>query len=909
MQDAINAASAGDTISVSGSVFGEGMTITTSDLTIVSTNTIPPLLEGSAANLPALVLDGAHDITISNFGMEGGSVPAVVMEASSNITLDSDELVSYNGLGPGTVTIDGSSSAVTISRSGFSVQGEAGGEVGVNIASGASNVTLASDIFTAYTGAGVEAGAVDGLDVVGDTIERSCGPAVLISGAATGVSIENNLFDDAITDPPYYKAGLADCTSMSLPWAADVSVAAAAIAGTTSDYNDFYSYGSDDSAPYDWAATTYPTLAAFQAATHQGAHDSVDSVDPFPIYSNFFQAAYVSAIPGAGSAALGSANTSAPGALDSDFYGVTPYKERGAIAIVDKATAALTVTDDSALTVTGAGNNSTAGIIGDSITDYSFAWGDGSTTTTAQNGVTHTYSARGTYTVSLTVTDAYGFTASTSLVISTAPDDDMVAQQTITDTSALSVADNASGSTGADGIAQYDFAWGDNQTTTAYSPTATHQYAKPGVYTVTLTVLDKNSDSATVSVSVTLAGSDYTAYGPVRLLDTRYGTGAPLKPVPVNGTVTLRVAGYGGPGGIPTDVTAVVLNLTVTNTHGSGFITAYDDGDPDGVPTVSNVNYVAGQTVPNLAIVPVGEDGDVDLTNGGTLAGNVDLIADVTGYFTQSSASGYTSLTPDRLVDTRNGTGVTAGQVGQNDTIAVRVAGADGGLLPSSGITAVALNVTVTNPKGAGFLTVYPDATPLPNASNVNYSQAQTIANSVIVPVASDGKIDITNSGTLAKGTDIVVDVVGYYDSASTSAYLPAEPTRLVDTRSAPWDQGPLLNGADNYFGLPLDLNSSFQPEPGVTALVLNATVTNTKGNGILTVAPDPNTYWQYENGYANLPIPPNSSSLNWTKGQTVPNLVQVSTGGTGIIDFWNLGAPAGSTDLIVDGFGYYQNS
>jgi hypothetical protein len=53
---------------------------------------------------------------------------------------------------------------------------------------------------------------------------------------------------------------------------------------------------------------------------------------------------------------------------------------------------------------------------------------------------------------------------------------------------------------------------------------------------------------------------------------------------------------------------------------------------------------------------------------------------------------------------------------------------------------------------------------------------------------------------------------------------------------------------------------------------------------------------------------PPNSSNLNWTKGETVPNLVQAGTGANGIIDFWNLGDSGGDIDLIVDVFGYYRN-
>lgn len=47
-------------------------------------------------------------------------------------------------------------------------------------------------------------------------------------------------------------------------------------------------------------------------------------------------------------------------------------------------------------------------------------------------------------------------------------------------------------------------------------------------------------------------------------------------------------------------------------------------------------------------------------------------------------------------------------------------------------------------------------------------------------------------------------------------------------------------------------------------------------------------------------------STLNWLRGQTVPNLVQASPGPYGIIDFWNSGT--GSVNLVIDAFGYYQN-
>ena len=86
---------------------------------------------------------------------------------------------------------------------------------------------------------------------------------------------------------------------------------------------------------------------------------------------------------------------------------------------------------------------------------------------------------------------------------------------------------------------------------------------------------------------------------------------------------------------------------------GNGAVIAYPDGISP--PNTSNLNYTAGQTVPNLAIVPVGADGYVDLAKLGP--GSVDMIADVEGFFTQTAAAGYTSETPARILDTRTATG------------------------------------------------------------------------------------------------------------------------------------------------------------------------------------------------------------------------------------------------------------
>ncbi|MEU9231241.1 hypothetical protein [Streptomyces subrutilus] len=435
--------------------------------------------------------------------------------------------------------------------------------------------------------------------------------------------------------------------------------------------------------------------------------------------------------------------------------------------------------------------------------------------------------------------------------------------------------------------------WGDGKkdTTTAGGSTVLtnqHTYAELGEYTVKVTVKDTANQVEVVNdFQILTAGSDFTPYGPTRLLDTRSGIGAAKGKVPARGTAHLKV---GGNGGIPAGVTAVVLNVTATNTTEAGHVTVFGSGHEQ--PITSNVNFEAGQTVPNLVVVPVGKDGYVELFNGGWQS--IDLLADVTGYFTRSASSGYASMTPTRFVDSREGLGTAKGQVAGQAVFSTQISGLRG--VPQ-GVSAVALNVTVTNPKETGHLTVFPSGQAAPSTSSVNFSAGQTIANSVIVPVGTDGKISVRN-GAWA-GTDVIVDVVGYYSTASNGAYVPSAPGRLIDSRDP---DSPIYGELPGRMYFALEISGD---EPGIAGYVLNTTVTNTQGAGFLSVAPDPNRLEDYWDETAVNPTRPTASTLNWTAGKTVPNLVQASAGTTGVVDFWNQGWEP--TDLIVDMFGYYE--
>ena len=111
---------------------------------------------------------------------------------------------------------------------------------------------------------------------------------------------------------------------------------------------------------------------------------------------------------------------------------------------------------------------------------------------------------------------------------------------------------------------------------------------------------------------------------PTRLLDSRSGPGFTT---PWGSGIT-RDLTVGGAGPVPTDASAVVMNVTVTNPTAAGHAIVWPSGGS--APVVSNLNFVAGETVPNLVIVQIGGNKKVSFFNS---AGSTDMIADVVGYF------------------------------------------------------------------------------------------------------------------------------------------------------------------------------------------------------------------------------------------------------------------------------------
>jgi hypothetical protein len=252
-----------------------------------------------------------------------------------------------------------------------------------------------------------------------------------------------------------------------------------------------------------------------------------------------------------------------------------------------------------------------------------------------------------------------------------------------------------------------------------------------------------NTGSVHVVVDVmgyTTAG--FTGITPVRLLDTREPNDTGL---PLGGGATRQVP-VAGVAGVPSSASAVVLNVTAVSPTASGYLTVWPAGGPK--PATSNLNFVAGDVVPNLVTVGVGTGGEVSIFN---FAGSTHVVVDIMGWF--DNAGGFAPLgTPSRLLDTREGTcGYTLGP-GETRTLQVTT---------SASVSAVTLNVTAVSPTAGSYITVWPAGSPRPGTSNVNVVAGQApTPNLVTVGVGPAGEVNLFNfAGTV----ELVVDLFGTF--------------------------------------------------------------------------------------------------------------------------------------------------
>jgi hypothetical protein len=343
---------------------------------------------------------------------------------------------------------------------------------------------------------------------------------------------------------------------------------------------------------------------------------------------------------------------------------------------------------------------------------------------------------------------------------------------------------------------------------------------------------------------------------PTRVFDTRNGEGGvPVRKV--GGDYVLRVQMTGRNGVPATGVSAVSLNVTVTGATGEGYVTVFPCGDR---PEASNLNYRAGQTTPNAVIASLSSTGEVCFFS----FAPVDLIADLNGALLDGN--GFRPISPFRIADTRHGwgAGIPRAKVGNmtesGTPLEIPILGF--GPVPSSGISAIALNVTVTNseaPNEGGYATVYPCGS-RPNTSNLNFFAGETVPNAVISPLSSNGSVCVFVYGR----ADVIVDVNGAF--VTGLGFTPLTPRRVADSRNGIGTSEIRAIGNVDGSGAPLVINvAGLSPSASSRLVSVSMNVT--------AVGIDANPAGGYVTVYSCGDLP-NSSNLNFVPGEITPNAV-----------------------------------
>ena len=360
-------------------------------------------------------------------------------------------------------------------------------------------------------------------------------------------------------------------------------------------------------------------------------------------------------------------------------------------------------------------------------------------------------------------------------------------------------------------------------------------------------------DPLQTTVPTVPAVESYTSITPLRLVDTRDGTGGYTGVVEAGCTMRLQLADSV----IPANAVAAALSV-IAVAEEKGFITAFPCDD--GRPLASSINARAGIPTANLVVAVL--DGQRDVCIYSLRASNI--VIDLQGWWGTGS-SRFRPVDPIRAYDTRE-LAVPAKLPG-GGTRDVLLAG---DFVPAEA-TSVVINLTATETATSGWLVAYPCGETPPTASNLNYTANETRAVAAIVGLGTrnggQGAICIK---TLAD-THFIVDVVGYYapvpDFGPSTQLLPVQ-QRLVDTRDAtgPWDTpfaARQIREIDPTIGL--------ERADDATAVVINAIGLNAASRGHLTVFPCSE-------------VPPLVSTLNMSPERTVSNLLTVELSDAGTI-------------------------
>jgi hypothetical protein len=137
-----------------------------------------------------------------------------------------------------------------------------------------------------------------------------------------------------------------------------------------------------------------------------------------------------------------------------------------------------------------------------------------------------------------------------------------------------------------------------------------------------------------------------------------------------------------------------------------------------------------------------------------------------------------------RLVDTRNGTGISGtAPLRDGQDKAFKVLGVGG--VPAAGVRAVLLDVAIVEPTNHTWFRLWADGTSMPTGTSmVQSSPKENFSNTAVVPVGENGSVRVFNNTGTAHA---VIDVQGYFTETTTNGgtggFIPITQTRAFDTR------------------------------------------------------------------------------------------------------------------------------
>ncbi len=296
------------------------------------------------------------------------------------------------------------------------------------------------------------------------------------------------------------------------------------------------------------------------------------------------------------------------------------------------------------------------------------------------------------------------------------------------------------------------------------------------------------------------------------------------------------------------------------------------------------------------------------------------VTASITGSLTVSvnyPASTYHAVTPARVLDTRptvksgNPTNIglsgkfTAGTVRTFAVGGARFVGGGSAVAVPSNAVAVTGNLTIVNETTAGLVALGPTMTPTGAVTTINFAKGDIRANNVTVGLAPNGTLQaVFRSSTAGATTDLIFDVTGYFlANAGGATYHTVAPGRVLDTRATGGGNtniglsGKFANRVVRTFAVAgvIGLGWGTALVPaGATAVTGNLTVTNATSAGYVSLGP-------------TMTSTPNTSTLNVAAGNNRANGVTVALASGRLQAVW-AGTTGSSADVIFDVTGYFTS-